>query len=137
MSRNYLHYSTEFSILLQRKHKEKSLFPRGRSVALLVHRDMLNFSLDLDAWINEPPSESEDETPAIHPRAENHTFFSGESASSEYPKAKVYVEPSNEDLAKQRESRKQSEQMNPFYLKDPKKSKGTSQVNRSVNSCGR
>lgn len=90
--------------------------------------------MDLDAWINEPPSDSEDETPAMQPRHENHTFFSSESApSAEYSKAKVYVEPSNEELAKQRESRKQSEQMNPFYLKDTKKNKVTSQVNRLTN----
>lgn len=80
--------------------------------------------MDLDAWINEPPSESEDETPVINIRSENNILFSGEPS----PKAKVYVEPSHEELAKQRESRKQSEQMNPFYLKDTKKTKAISQV---------
>lgn len=79
--------------------------------------------MDLDAWINEPPSESEDETPVMNIRHENNILFSGETHSTDYPKAKVYVEPSSEELVKQRESRKQSEQMNPFYLKDTKKNK--------------
>lgn len=84
--------------------------------------------MDLDAWINDPPSESEDESVPSHPRYENTALFSGENSTTDYSKAKVYVEPSTEELTKQRESRKQSEQMNPFYLKDTKKSKQTSKV---------
>jgi AP-3 complex subunit delta-1 len=85
--------------------------------------------LDLDAWINDPPSESEDESIPNNPRYDNTGLFSGnDNITSEYHKPKIYVEPTTEELEKQRESRKQSEQMNPFYLKDTKKTKSIHQV---------
>ena len=125
---NYPLYLMVFSILLLIKRKEKSLYLQGKAIFRDFYRRNLDFSLDLDVWINEPPSESEDETPVMNIRHENNTLFSGEPPSTDYAKAKVYVEPNHEELAKQRESRKQSEQMNPFYLKDTKKNKAISQV---------
>lgn len=81
----------------------------------------------MDAWINDPPSESEDE--AI--MANITEFFpnkNSESYAPEYQKTKNYVEPTQEELDKQRETRKQSEQTNPFYLKDAKKTKPIEKV---------
>ena len=84
--------------------------------------------MDLDAWINDPPSESEDESVPNITRYEKSGLFSGENTVPEYQKVKNYVEPSVEELEKQRESRKQSEQLNPFYLKDAKKSKSIQEI---------
>jgi len=99
------------------------------------------FSLDLDAWINDPPSESEDESVPtnIHDNNNknnnNQSLFYGESYyhgsnldsysgdGTDYQKSKNYVEPSAEELEKQRETRKESQKMNPFYLKDSSKAK--------------
>ncbi|CAF3984336.1 unnamed protein product [Rotaria sordida] len=49
----------------------------------------------------------------------NSNSYSGDTLS--YQKSKKYIESTAEQLKKQRESKKQSEQMNPFYLKDFKK----------------
>ncbi|CAF1557455.1 unnamed protein product [Rotaria sordida] len=49
----------------------------------------------------------------------NSNSYSGDTLS--YHKSKKYIESTAEELEKQRESKKQSEQMNPFYLKDLKK----------------
>ncbi|CAF4302554.1 unnamed protein product, partial [Rotaria sordida] len=51
----------------------------------------------------------------------NSDSYSGDTLS--YQKSKKYIESTAEELEKQRESKKQSEQMNPFYLKDLKKTK--------------
>ncbi len=98
--------------------------------------------MDLDAWINDPPSESEDESTATNARGgafseKTSGLFYGDTSgdnyyhgsnldshtggSSAYQKPKSYVEPTPEELEKQRESRKQSQKMNPFYLKDSSK----------------
>ncbi len=100
--------------------------------------------MDLDAWINDPPSESEDESvPSSAPfetnnNNSNQNLFYGESyyhgsnldsySGSDYQKSKNYVEPSVEEIEKQRETRKQSEKLNPFYLKDSSKAKQIEQV---------
>lgn len=101
--------------------------------------------MDLDAWINEPPSESEDESVPTQARYENtsQNLFSGNKRENFYhgsnldsysgegsghAPTKTYAEPSNEELKKQRENRKESEKMNPFYLKDSGKSKAASKV---------
>ncbi|XP_036137967.1 AP-3 complex subunit delta-1 isoform X3 [Molossus molossus] len=64
--------------------------------------------LDLDAWINEPPSdsESEDEMPKaiFHDEEQRH-------AKQQPPKA------DEEELARRREARKQEQANNPFYIK--------------------
>ncbi|CAF2159774.1 unnamed protein product [Rotaria magnacalcarata] len=98
--------------------------------------------LDLDAWINDPPSESEDESPSTNTRYDSKGLFDGDEVDNNnsnaysadkysYQKAKPYAELTTEELEKQRESRKQSEQMNPFYLKDTKKTKSTQQTETS------
>ena len=102
--------------------------------------------MDLDAWINDPPSDSEDEavpTTAHFENNHNQSLFSGDNKdnyyhgsnldsysgdSSSYNQSKTYVELTSDELEKQRESRKQSEKMNPFYLKDSAKSKLTQKV---------
>ncbi|CAF1176469.1 unnamed protein product [Rotaria sordida] len=99
--------------------------------------------LNLDAWINDPPSDSEDESITTSSHYDNKDLFYGDngenynSYSSEtlsYQKSKKYIEPTPEELEKQRESRKQSEQMNPFYLKDSKKPKLTQQTETNSNT---
>ncbi|XP_025716913.1 AP-3 complex subunit delta-1 isoform X1 [Callorhinus ursinus] len=64
--------------------------------------------LDLDAWINEPPSdsESEDEKPKgiFHEEEQRH-------AKQRLPEA------DEEELARRREARKQEQANNPFYIK--------------------
>jgi len=87
--------------------------------------------LDLDAWINDPPSESEDETIM----ANIEEFFPNRSSENyvpEYQKSRTYVEPTSEELEKQRETRKQSEQTNPFYIKDTKKPKLVQKVLKKI-----
>ncbi|CAF1088166.1 unnamed protein product [Rotaria sp. Silwood1] len=99
--------------------------------------------LDLDAWINDPPSESDDESvtkPSSFDKTNNPSLFYGDNREnyyhgsnldsysgdqSGYNKPKNYVEPTAEELEEQREKRKQSEKMNPFYLKDTTKIKST------------
>nr|XP_006129029.2 AP-3 complex subunit delta-1 isoform X1 [Pelodiscus sinensis] len=64
--------------------------------------------LDLDAWINEPPSdsESEDEKPK--------TIFHDEEQRHSRPRQPEIDE---EELARRREARKQEQANNPFYIK--------------------
>lgn len=71
--------------------------------------------LDLDAWINEPPSESEEEE-------EDSTSQSGNIMTDIFVKsssleAKRQPEPSVEQCLKMKEARKQLIAMNPHYLK--------------------
>ncbi|CAF1325125.1 unnamed protein product [Rotaria sordida] len=90
--------------------------------------------LDLDGWINDPQSDSEDESITTSSYYDNKGLFyddNGENSNSNshsgdtlsYQKSKKYIESTAEELEKQGESKKQSEQMNPFYLKDSKKNK--------------
>jgi hypothetical protein len=103
--------------------------------------------LDLDAWINNPPSDSEDESVTTNSRRENSELFYGgneeksnqnayHNDTSSYPKSRDFVEPTVEELEKQRENRKQTEHMNPFYLKDTKKSKLPQKVPFKNYFCG-
>ncbi|XP_006897988.1 PREDICTED: AP-3 complex subunit delta-1 isoform X1 [Elephantulus edwardii] len=64
--------------------------------------------LDLDAWINEPPSDSESEDEA--PKAIFH---------DDEPKPTRHRQPEvdEEELARRREARKQEQANNPFYIK--------------------
>uniref|UniRef100_A0A7N5KLF8 AP-3 complex subunit delta-1 n=1 Tax=Ailuropoda melanoleuca TaxID=9646 RepID=A0A7N5KLF8_AILME len=64
--------------------------------------------LDLDAWINEPPSdsESEDEKPKA--------IFHEEEPRPAKPRQ---LEADEEELARRREARKQEQANNPFYIK--------------------
>uniref|UniRef100_A0A8C4J361 AP-3 complex subunit delta-1 n=1 Tax=Dromaius novaehollandiae TaxID=8790 RepID=A0A8C4J361_DRONO len=64
--------------------------------------------LDLDAWINEPPSdsESEDEKPKT-------IFHDEEQRHSRHKQPEI----DEEELARRREARKQEQANNPFYIK--------------------
>uniref|UniRef100_H2MR16 Adaptor related protein complex 3 subunit delta 1 n=1 Tax=Oryzias latipes TaxID=8090 RepID=H2MR16_ORYLA len=64
--------------------------------------------LDLDAWINEPPSESESEDE--QPKA----IFTKEEPKHARPR---HTEVDEKELAKRREARKQEQANNPFYIK--------------------
>ncbi|XP_045155977.1 AP-3 complex subunit delta-1 [Echinops telfairi] len=64
--------------------------------------------LDLDAWINEPPSDSESEDEA--PKA---IFHDEEHKASRHRQP----EADEEELARRREARKQEQANNPFYIK--------------------
>ncbi|UJR37094.1 hypothetical protein I4U23_029798 [Adineta vaga] len=97
--------------------------------------------LDLDAWINDPPSESEEETvPTNVYEYKNQSLLPGSNQenayhasnldsytndNSGYNPSKAYLEVSKEDLVKQRETRKQSENLNPYYIK------GTKPINKN------
>ena len=141
----------EFSIPSLRKRSAKSRCPTGKlfvSSAALSSPLFLSlaFSLDLDAWINDPPSESEDESTAKNGRYDanyDRNLFSGDQSesyyhgsqldshgleTSSYNKPKNYTEPSAEELAERRESRKRREQSDPYYLPDKPKSKALANV---------
>ncbi|CAF3324071.1 unnamed protein product [Rotaria socialis] len=93
--------------------------------------------LDLDAWINDPPSDSEDEPEKKHNQfVASSTLFAADNTESYYhgsnldsysgdqsdsSKPKNYVELTSDEIEQRRENRKQSEKMNPFYLKDSAK----------------
>ncbi|KAM4629666.1 AP-3 complex subunit delta-1 isoform 3-T3 [Polymixia lowei] len=64
--------------------------------------------LDLDAWINEPPSESESEDEK--PKA----IFTREETKHSRPR---HTEVDEKELARRREVRKQEQANNPFYIK--------------------
>ncbi|KAM9244982.1 AP-3 complex subunit delta-1 [Dugong dugon] len=64
--------------------------------------------LDLDAWINEPPSDSESEDEA--PKAIFHD-------DEQKPTRHRQPEADEEELARRREARKQEQANNPFYIK--------------------
>ncbi|XP_075943964.1 AP-3 complex subunit delta-1 isoform X2 [Anarhichas minor] len=64
--------------------------------------------LDLDAWINEPPSESESEDE--QPKA----IFAKEETKHSRPR---HTEVDEKELARRREVRKQEQASNPFYIK--------------------
>ncbi|XP_055073796.2 AP-3 complex subunit delta-1 isoform X2 [Misgurnus anguillicaudatus] len=72
--------------------------------------------LDLDAWINEPPSESESEDEK--PKA----VFAKEEPKHSRSK---HTEVDEKELARRREARKQEQANNPFYIKaSPSSQKG-------------
>merc|ERR1712051_926613 len=83
--------------------------------------------LDLDAWINEPPSESEadSEDSAEENSFSNKNVFGvagGASSNKSTPSKKAYVEPSPEELQKSKQDRTALQNSNPNYLKGTVKS---------------
>ncbi|XP_076653466.1 adaptor-related protein complex 3, delta 1 subunit-like garnet [Halictus rubicundus] len=68
--------------------------------------------LDLDSWINDPPSESSDSEDLDM----NDIFIKTEKTSDSYSR-RDFNEPSAEELQKRREARKLEQQNNPHYLK--------------------
>ncbi|XP_014242157.1 AP-3 complex subunit delta-1 [Cimex lectularius] len=71
--------------------------------------------LDLDAWINEPPSSSSSSEDEEEPHSENKLtgIFSVDNTSE----MEYVQEPTTEELDRMREARKQEQAMNPNYLK--------------------
>lgn len=67
--------------------------------------------LDLDAWINDPPSESEEEEDDA---LEKEIFV---KADSSYKHRKEKYEPSEEELQKLRDARRAEQASNPYYVK--------------------
>merc|ERR1711971_1110418 len=86
--------------------------------------------LDLDAWINEPPSESEPDSEDSadengYGNVGNDNVFGvpgGASSNKSTPSKKAYVEPSEEELQKSRQERTALQNSNPNYLKGTVKS---------------
>ncbi|XP_076298651.1 adaptor-related protein complex 3, delta 1 subunit-like garnet [Lasioglossum baleicum] len=68
--------------------------------------------LDLDSWINDPPSESSDSEDLDM----NDIFIKTEKTSDSYSR-REFNEPTAEELQKRREARKLEQQNNPHYLK--------------------
>lgn len=68
--------------------------------------------LDLDSWINDPPSESSDSEDLDM----NDIFIKTEKSSDSYSKRDLN-EPSLEELERRREARKLEQENNPHYLK--------------------
>ncbi|XP_078041110.1 adaptor-related protein complex 3, delta 1 subunit-like garnet [Augochlora pura] len=68
--------------------------------------------LDLDSWINNPPSESSDSEDLDM----NDIFIKTEKNSDSYSR-REFSEPTAEELQKRREARKLEQQNNPHYLK--------------------
>lgn len=69
-------------------------------------------NLDLDSWINDPPSESSDSEDLDM----NDIFIKAEKSNDSYSKREL-SEPSLEELEKRREARKLEQENNPHYLK--------------------
>jgi len=74
--------------------------------------------LDLDAWINDPPSESEEEDEEEEKPTD--VFVKTTNDYGGPVDKKPTYQPTEEELTQQRESRKFEQQMNPHYLKDVK-----------------
>ncbi|EFN83215.1 AP-3 complex subunit delta-1 [Harpegnathos saltator] len=68
--------------------------------------------LDLDSWINDPPSESSDSEDLDM----NDIFIKTEKSNDSYSKREL-GEPSMEELERRREARKLEQENNPHYLK--------------------
>ncbi|XP_014217079.1 AP-3 complex subunit delta-1 [Copidosoma floridanum] len=69
--------------------------------------------LDLDSWINDPPSESSDSEDMDM----NEIFVKSEKFNDNHSKRQSY-EPSTEEIEQKREARKLEQQNNPNYLKN-------------------
>lgn len=76
--------------------------------------------LDLDSWINDPPSESSDEEDL-----DMNDIFVRSEKNSEYGGKKITVEPTVEELERKREARKIEQENNPHYLKTTASPKNT------------
>ena len=83
--------------------------------------------LDLDSWINDPPSESSDSEDQ-----DMNEIFVKTDKSDVCSKRDAY-EPSVEELQKRREARKLEQENNPHYLK-VSSSKNTSSYRNSTNN---
>ncbi|XP_071558191.1 AP-3 complex subunit delta-1 [Temnothorax nylanderi] len=83
-------------------------------------------NLDLDSWINDPPSESSDSEDLDM----NDIFIKTEKPNNSFSKRDL-SEPSLEELERRREARKLEQENNPHYLKGSFKTSTTSYHNSS------
>lgn len=67
--------------------------------------------MDLDAWINEPPAESESDSD--DPETNEHLFVDSDKTE----RSRQQPEPTEEEITKSREARKYEQMNNPHYLK--------------------
>jgi AP-3 complex subunit delta-1 len=83
--------------------------------------------LDLDAWINEPPTEEESSEESsdggLYSQQSSRSSrkkdaFGVKNADYESPARKSYVEPTKEELRKRRDARLAQQSSDPFYLKE-------------------
>ncbi|CAF0737741.1 unnamed protein product [Brachionus calyciflorus] len=107
--------------------------------------------LDLDAWINDPPSDEEQND--LTSSQENHIFVKNEKfelksytsyggnnssdikTSVSVGAKKIQPDISEEDLAKYKESRKIQIESNPFYIKQMKKSESNSLMSNNMSKA--
>ncbi|XP_034947405.1 AP-3 complex subunit delta-1 [Chelonus insularis] len=85
--------------------------------------------LDLDSWINDPPSETSDEEDL-----DMNDIFIKSDKSVEYGEKKVSIEPTVEELQRRREARKIEQENNPHYLKTSSPRSINSYHNSSINN---
>nr|XP_006815142.1 PREDICTED: AP-3 complex subunit delta-1-like [Saccoglossus kowalevskii] len=80
--------------------------------------------LDLDKWINEPPSEDEDENPI-------EALFVSDEHGSMGQSSRKYEEPTEDELRRRRDMRRQQQENNPHYLRpdSPSKKKDSAYMN--------
>jgi AP-3 complex subunit delta-1 len=89
--------------------------------------------LDLDSWINDPPSESEeDDEEEINSVRSSDVFVksSNDYGGSLLEKKPVY-QPTEEELTQQRESRQHEQKLNPHYLKDVAKASPAKMIDQN------
>jgi AP-3 complex subunit delta-1 len=82
--------------------------------------------LDLDAWINEPPPETESSSSDEEDVAAHAFVRSPSDITRSSDKSKNHHEPTEEELRMSREQRMLQQSLNPNYLKDPKSSSNAS-----------
>lgn len=95
---------------------KNTIYSYATNVALL--QVPIPEDLDLDSWINDPPSESSDSEDVDM----NDIFVKAEKGSDNQTKRQSY-EPTAEELEIRREARKFEQQNNPHYLKNSKSSR--------------
>lgn len=84
--------------------------------------------LDLDAWIHQPVEDSESDSDNVY---DDNLFV--KSDKSEFRTEKYQHEPTEEELQKSREARKQEQMNNPHYLKGVSKSQKNGQIGQFEN----
>ncbi|CAG7729876.1 unnamed protein product [Allacma fusca] len=91
--------------------------------------------LDLDKWINDPPSESEEEDDEEVDSTQGVFVNHGTQSMAEFygkTEAKKTYQPTEEELQKQRETRRMEQELNPHYLKSSSKSSPTKKSESDV-----
>ena len=79
--------------------------------------------LDLDAWINDPPSEPDDDGDDEDDDELTDIFVSPQQQQQAKGRRREQEEPTEEELEKRRAARRQEQASNPYYVKSASKSK--------------